>query len=139
MSICPPYTRVLTLSVDDDGEQVTGACTALRSLLRGKIHTFPSGEVFPLIARGLLTNCPFVGGTFNGYFPALIYHETHILFFSEKILLGFQGALFYCFRAKSLWSHGTSLLFFLLCTCGSCSAEVRAHNCLTSYLLLPPL
>jgi hypothetical protein len=71
---------------------------------------------------------PFVLRELNGHFLMPSRRETHMLFFSEKSLLEFRGAFFYCFPTKRPWLHGPIRLFFFLGTSKSSDAEGRAHK-----------
>jgi hypothetical protein len=91
--------------MDDVGEQATKAHTALIILSHEKNLYVSSEEVFPSIARGLLTNIAL-------YSLDLHHHFYFQLFFSEKSPLWFRGAFFYSFSRKEFRPHSPSRLFF---------------------------
>jgi hypothetical protein len=107
--------------MDDVGEQATEARSALTiTICTETIFECPLGEVFPLVARGLLPNISFLRAkTSTVIFPAPSRRETHVLIFSKKSLLGFRGALFLlpfarkvfgrsvradCFSSRHVWA-----------------------------------
>jgi hypothetical protein len=70
------------------------------------------GEVFPLVARGLLTNIALCSSGLHRHFSSAETPRNACTFLSEKSPLGFRGAFFIAFRAKSFRSHGPRRLFF---------------------------
>jgi hypothetical protein len=110
--------------VDDVDEQATGARTALHSLSHGKIFTYPSGEVSLLIARGLLTNFSLCSSSFS----SVESPRNACTFLSEKSLLGFRGALFYCLSREEFAAVWSEPIVFLFGACGPSGVEGRARE-----------
>jgi hypothetical protein len=119
--------------MDDVGEQATGARTTLIITNCTENFHFPSGDVFPLIARGLLPNFSFLRGNFHGNFSsAESPRNTYTFLLQEK---SSRVPFFITFRAKSFRPHGRSRLFFFSARAGHLAwrgGRARRSFCLLS-------
>jgi hypothetical protein len=106
------------------GEEVQGGTMWVSRPLRLALHSLSSsarknvffackyGRSFPFGCAGPTNeHCPLFFGPCLVISQAPRRRETHVLFF-QKSPLGFRGALFIAFRAKSFRPHGSSRLFF---------------------------
>jgi hypothetical protein len=78
------------------------------SLSRGKNFHVPPGEVFPLVAQGLLRNITLFPRALRRHFLAPRRREKHVLFFPRKVLSCFAAPFFIAFRAKNFRPHGSA-------------------------------
>jgi hypothetical protein len=123
--------------IDDVGEQVTGARTALTfTNCAEKVFVRPLGEVFPLIARGLL---PLRGNFHDNFSSAESPRNAYTFLFREKpsrvfLLLFAQRVFSRTVRAdcsssrhvRVIWRRGTgarSVVFGPKCAVGKSGAR----------------
>jgi hypothetical protein len=112
---------------------------ALRSLsvIARKNLYVPSGEVFPLVARGLLRNIALCSSGLPSSFSSAESPRNTCTFLSVKSPLGFRGAFFYRLSREEFSAARSESIVFLSGACGPSGAEGRACEAYLSGLSEP--
>jgi hypothetical protein len=91
----------------------------------GAPGTQAAGEVFPLVARGLLRNIALCSSGFASSFASAETPRNACTFLSEKSPLGFRGAFFYRLSREEFSAARSESIVFLSGACGPSGAEGR--------------